>query len=81
LLRIAAARCPGFTARQISPFFWLAVDICGRACRLLYRDFMSGVVHWRMDTWADEPTFGRAVAIAREHAPDIPTSVISGMVR
>ena len=30
-------------------------------------DFVSGVVHWSMDTWFDERTLGRAIAIAREH--------------
>src|SRR5258708_6254896 len=30
-------------------------------------DFTSGVVHWGMDTWFDERTLGRAIAIAREH--------------
>jgi ubiquitin-conjugating enzyme E2 variant len=32
-----------------------------------FADFLSGVVHWSMDTWFDERTFGRAIAIAREH--------------
>jgi hypothetical protein len=30
-------------------------------------DFASGLVHWSMDTWFDERTLGRAIAIAREH--------------
>jgi ubiquitin-conjugating enzyme E2 variant len=30
-------------------------------------DFASGVIHWSMDTWFDERTLGRAIAIAREH--------------
>jgi hypothetical protein len=30
-------------------------------------DFVSGVIHWSMDTWFDERTLGRAIAIAREH--------------
>jgi ubiquitin-conjugating enzyme E2 variant len=30
-------------------------------------DFTSGVIHWSMDTWFDERTLGRAIAIAREH--------------
>ena len=30
-------------------------------------DFASGAVHWAMDTWFDERTMGRAIAITREH--------------
>ena len=30
-------------------------------------DFSSGAVHWAMDTWFDERTMGRAIAITREH--------------
>jgi ubiquitin-conjugating enzyme E2 variant len=30
-------------------------------------DFVSGAVHWGMDTWFDESMLGRAVSIAREH--------------
>jgi hypothetical protein len=30
-------------------------------------DFSSGMIHWGMDTWFDERTLGRAIAISREH--------------
>jgi Lipid desaturase domain len=41
----------------------LAVALAG----YFLADFAFGAVHWSMDTWFDERTLGRAIAIVREH--------------
>jgi Lipid desaturase domain len=41
----------------------LAVTLVG----YFLADFVSGLVHWNVDTWFDEQTVGRGIAIAREH--------------
>jgi hypothetical protein len=45
----------------------LAIDPCRRAAGYFLADFAFGAVHWSMDTWLDERTLGRAIAIVREH--------------
>src|SRR6202035_99336 len=62
------AFCAVYLVRHFSVagFGWPAMLATALAGYFL-ADFVSGVVHWSMDTWFDERTFGRAIAIAREH--------------
>lgn len=52
-----------FADIQLHPFVWFLALISG----YYLADFVSGLVHWGVDTWFSEQSLGRLVAIAREH--------------
>jgi ubiquitin-conjugating enzyme E2 variant len=65
---LVAAFCAGYLVLEHGPstVAWPYV-LFALALGYFLADFASGLVHWGMDTWFDEHTLGRAVAIAREH--------------
>jgi ubiquitin-conjugating enzyme E2 variant len=62
------AGCLVYLALQAGPsgVTWPAV-LAALLVGYFLADFASGVVHWGLDTWFDDASLGRAVAIAREH--------------
>jgi hypothetical protein len=52
-----------FTAAGLSLLPLMATLLAG----YFVADFSSGAVHWAMDTWFDQRSMGRAIAITREH--------------
>lgn len=52
-----------FANIQLHPFSWLVALVSG----YFLADFVSGIIHWAIDTWFSEQSLGRMVAIAREH--------------
>jgi hypothetical protein len=65
---IVIAFCAGYLLRHfaVAGLGWPGIFVTALAGYLL-ADFVSGVVHWSMDTWFDQRSLGRAIAIAREH--------------
>ena len=52
-----------FSRVNIHPLHALAVVLFG----YFLSDFVSGAIHWTLDTWFDDDELGLVVAIAREH--------------